>query len=117
MTTSERVRAVRSVCASGLPLPLTDSSWSCLARPKSRTLTVPSSSMTTFEGFTSRWTTPRRCASDSARDADARPREHFAERLPRDQLHHDEGLPLLGLAEVVDGGDVGVAELGAGAGL
>jgi hypothetical protein len=52
---------------------------------------------------------------DGARNREPRPGQNVAERLPRDQLHHDEGLAFRGLAEVVDGGDVRVAELGDGA--
>ena len=36
------------------------------AMPKSSTFTSPSSRMITFSGFTSRWTTPARCAAASA---------------------------------------------------
>ena len=45
------------------------SALTAFARPKSATLTVPpcaSSAMRTFSGFTSRWTSPARCAAASA---------------------------------------------------
>ncbi|MFT3764112.1 MAG: hypothetical protein QM820_01115 [Minicystis sp.] len=37
------------------------------AMPKSSTFTAPSSRTITFSGFTSRWTSPARCAAPSAR--------------------------------------------------
>ncbi len=39
---------------------------SARASPKSATLTSPSAESSTFSGFTSRWTTPARCAAASA---------------------------------------------------
>ncbi len=54
---------------------------------------------------------------DRAREADPITHQQFAERPPRDQFHHDVGLPRFGLAIVVDGGDVPVRDRGDGAGL
>ena len=42
------------------------------ARPKSATLIRPSSAMSTFSGFTSRWISPLRCADASAESTGSR---------------------------------------------
>ena len=92
-----------------------------LARPKSRTLTLPSGVILMLAGFRSRWRTPFSCANSSAsaiwapmRRASAiasGPRvEPLRERLALDELHHDvpDRAVLLGAVDrrdrrVVDG--------------
>ena len=93
-----------------------------LARPKSRTLTLPSGVTLTFAGLRSRWTIPFSCAASRASAicrAMARASssgsgpalQPLGEVLALDELH-DEGADAARLLEAVDRGDVRVLELG-----
>ena len=90
---------------------------SAFARPKSRTLTVPSGVTLTFAGLRSRWTIPllvRRLQrlGDLPRDGERlvererAARDALGQRLALDQLHDQAALPPSGLLEAVDRGDV-----------
>ena len=104
------------------------SALTALARPKSATLTRPSSAMRTFSGLTSRWISPARWAAASAESDRLEQRERPGRRHRRlladdvaqgvagDQLHDQEdGAVLVALVE--DRDDVGVGQPGRGAGL
>ena len=90
------------------------------ARPKSATLTVPSSRRMMFSGLTSRWMMPARwaaasaCRTGSMMSRAARRREralglhHLAQGLAGDVLHGQEHAAVV-LALVEHGDDVGVA--------
>ena len=72
------------------------------ARPKSATFTTPSSDSRMFSGLTSRWTSPARCAAESALSTDSmtdtasatsrrpRSRSRSRKRAAVDQLHDEE---------------------------
>ena len=73
-----------------------------LARPKSRTFTVPSGRTLMFAGFKSRWMIPCSCAASSASAICRRDGQRFIERdraacdalrqiLPLDEFHHEGG--------------------------
>ena len=93
------------------------------ARPKSATLTRPSSESRTFSGLTSRWMSPAWWAAPSAASTGSMhlerlPRaevaavaDQVAQRPAADELHGEEDVPLVG-ALVVDGDHVGVGEPG-----
>ena len=92
------------------------------ARPKSRTLTLPSGRSLTLAGFRSRWTIPFSCAASSASaiwrampsasSIGMRPaRDALGERLALDELQ-DEGLRAAGLLEAVDVRNVRMVERG-----
>ena len=89
--------------------------------PKSATFTRPSLESMMLPGFTSRWTIPRAWAADEgpgdlggdagrlARRERPVPAQDRGEILAVDQLHDDER-PVLVLAEVVHGHDVGMVQ-------
>ena len=91
--------------------------------PKSATFTWPLGEMSTLPGFTSRCTTPLRCANPSAAamsDATSAARcgcsgpfgpQDVGQAAALDVLHHDEVRALL-LAPVVDRHDVRVVQVG-----
>ena len=97
-----------------------------LARPKSRTLTVPSGVTLMFAGFRSRWTMPLvRCLEpfrdllrDQGRlvDGNRSPLQALAEVLAIDELHGQEvqgrAVGERGALEAIDVGDAGVVEGG-----
>ena len=98
------------------------------AMPKSVTLTSPSGVMRMLPGFTSRWTTPWRCAKASAAATPAPMvaiwrggsalgvAQHGGERTALDVLHDDEVRPVV-LSPVEHRDDVGVGQVGGGLGL
>ena len=113
-------------CASGRRSPRGAASVS-FARPKSSTLTRPSSVTMTLAGFRSRWTMPGRVRrGQRIRDLDgvlqrlAQPhplaRDQLVERLALHVLHGDE-VDAVRLVDVVDRDDVGVVERGGGLGF
>ena len=96
-----------------------------MATPKSRILTCPSFVTKTFSGLMSRWTIPFSCAAARPRDLDGvvdgflrrqGSAELFAEGFALQKLRDDEGAAFV-RADVVDDEDVGVIELGGGAGF
>ena len=104
------------------------SALTALARPKSATLTRPSSAMRTFSGLTSRWIRPARWACGERRehrlDQRQRPRgrhrallaDHVAQGVPGDVLHDQEDRAVV-VALVEHGDHVGVVEARGRAGL
>ena len=114
MSVGERARSAAEADPGGASI--------ALARPKSRTLTLPSGVSLTFPGLRSRWTIPFSCAASSASAicrATARASSRgsgaalqpLGEVLALDELH-DEGADAARLLEAVDRGDVRVLELG-----
>ena len=100
---------------------------SAFARPKSSSFTRPSGSTLTLAGFRSRWMMPASCAASrpsaicrqmsSASRTGERARAHaLGERLPWNELHHEEALAVVFL-ESVQRGDPRVVERGEHAGL
>ena len=98
------------------------------AMPKSRILTVPSSSTRTFAGLMSRWTMPCSCAyarpSQSCADdlelrrqrQRLRPAQHRVKVLAAQEFHHDVRRAVV-LAQFVDRDDVRVLQPRDGLGL
>ena len=91
-----------------------------LAIPKSSSFTWPPATMNALSGFTSRWTTPRRCAAarpraswmpqSSAVASGTRPRSIRCRRdSPSQELGDEEGRAVVN-PDVVNGHDVGVVE-------
>ena len=99
-----------------------------MARPKSRIFACPRSVMKMFAGLISRWTIPAAWAASrasascvlSSRTASYSRRPWIFSLalsvLSFEQLHHDEGLPVV-LADLVNRADIGMIERGGGAGL
>ena len=90
------------------------------ARPKSSTLTVPSSRSLIFAGFRSRWMIPCSCAASSASaicfaigsassSRNGAACQPLRQILALDEFHH-EGLDAVGILEPVDGRDVRVIQ-------
>ena len=93
------------------------------ASPKSSTFASPACVIMTFEGLMSRWTMPAACAFPRASAICTVQRiassagnpfsDQLAERFAFYMLHYDEVGPV-GLADVVNGDNVGVVEGGCG---
>src|SRR6185436_12963733 len=82
------------------------------AIPKSTSFASSPEPTRMFSGFTSRCTTPARCACVSAA-AESPPTSHDTQGLPLDQLGDEErSLPVGG--ELIEGRDVAVGESGDG---
>ena len=120
------VRARVGDCESAGALPERGPSFplQALARPKSRTFTLPSGVSLTFAGLRSRWTMPFSwasssasaicCATTRASSTGSGPAlQPLGEVLALDQLHDEEALHAdRALLEAVDGGDAGVIQRG-----